>query len=61
MTYTSKKNGKSYILAETTATNGRNLRFFTQAVKEGQREIDLPAGYQVVESEATGMPMLKKL
>jgi hypothetical protein len=57
MKYTSKKNGKTYILAQTA---GKPLRFFTQAVKDGQVEIEIPDGYEVTESEATGMPMLKK-
>jgi hypothetical protein len=57
MKYTSKKNGKTYILAQNA---GKPLRFFTQALKDGQVEIDIPAGYEVTESAATGMPMLKK-
>jgi hypothetical protein len=57
MTYTSKKTAKTYILAQNA---GKPLRFFTQALKDGQVEIDMPAGYEVSENEKTGMPMLKK-
>jgi hypothetical protein len=57
MTYTSNKSSKTYILAQ----NGEKpLRFFTQALKDGQHEIELPTGYVVSENDKTGMPMLKK-
>lgn len=60
--YTNKK-GQTYFLhtREVTLKNGRVQRiyFFARDVREGVLA-ELPAGYQVVETERTGMPVLKK-
>ncbi|MBI5553245.1 MAG: hypothetical protein HY917_00725 [Candidatus Diapherotrites archaeon] len=50
--YTNKKGTKYYL-----NQRGR-LYFFSR--KSSADSIDLPSGYQVVESESTGLPMLKK-
>ena len=58
----SKKSGSTYYLhAKTTKTKGgeRTLYFFSKEVKEGALD-DLPAAYEVTESSATGLPLLKK-
>jgi hypothetical protein len=59
---TSKKNGTKYYLhAKTTETKGgaRTLYFFSKEQKEGVLD-KLPDGYTVTESEATGLPLLKR-
>ena len=58
----SKKSGTEYYLhAKTTATKGgeRTLYFFSKEVKDGALD-ELPAAYEVTESSATGLPLLKK-
>lgn len=49
----SKKNGKTYFLHQK-----GHLFFFSG--KKGAGAIDLPTGYTVVESEKTGLPLIKK-
>ena len=60
--YTNSK-GQTYYLhtREVTLKNGRVQRiyFFARDVRDGALE-QVPAGYQVVETERTGMPVLKK-
>lgn len=58
----SKKSGTTYYLhSKTTATKGgeRTLYFFAKEEKEGALD-DLPKGYTVTESSATGLPLLKR-
>ena len=58
----SKKNGTTYYLhSRTQETKGgkRTLHFFAKEEKDGAIDA-LPDGYQVVESEVTGLPLLKK-
>lgn len=58
----SQKSGTTYYLhSKTTATRGgeRTLYFFAKEQKEGFLEA-LPEGYTVVESAATGLPLLKR-
>lgn len=60
--YTNSK-GQTYYLhtREVTLKNGRVQRiyFFARDVRDGSLQ-DVPAGYKVVETERTGMPVLKK-
>ena len=60
--YTNSK-GQTYYLhmKEVTLKNGRQqtIYFFARDVRDGALD-DVPAGYQVVETERTGMPVLKK-
>jgi len=59
---TSSKTGETYILhcRETPTRSGtRKLYFFAREARAGALEA-LPPGYKVVESPATGLPLLKK-
>lgn len=60
--YTNSK-GQTYYLhmKEVTLKNGRRqtIYFFARDVREGALDA-VPAGYQVMETERTGMPVLKK-
>jgi len=60
--FTNKK-GQTYLLhtREVTLKNGRVQRiyFFAREQREGALEA-VPAGYTVVETQRTGMPVLKK-
>jgi hypothetical protein len=60
--YTNKK-GQTYFLhtKEVTLKNGRKQRiyFFAREERDGSLP-EVPAGYQVVETTRTGMPVLKK-
>lgn len=60
--YTNSK-GQTYYLhmKEVTLKNGRQqtIYFFARDIREGSLD-EVPAGYQVVETERTGMPVLKK-
>ena len=60
--YTNSK-GQTYYLhmKDVTLKNGRQqtIYFFARDVREGALD-EVPAGYQVVETERTGMPVLKK-
>lgn len=60
--YTNSK-GQKYFLhtREVTLKNGRKQRiyFFARDIRDGALEA-VPAGYQVVETKRTGMPVLKK-
>lgn len=60
--YTNSK-GQTYYLhmKDVTLKNGRQqtIYFFAREVREGSLN-EVPAGYQVVETERTGMPVLKK-
>lgn len=60
--YTNKK-GQTYYLhtREVTLKNGRVQRiyFFARDIRDGALEA-VPAGYEVVETKRTGMPVLKK-
>ena len=58
----SKKSGSTYYLhARTSPTKSgtRTLYFFAKTVKEDVLDA-LPDGYEVTESSATGLPLLKK-
>lgn len=61
--HTSKKSGTTYYLHERVRElkGGKkvSLYFFAKEVKDGSID-DLPDGYMVMESEKTGLPMLKK-
>ena len=65
--HVSKKNGVAYFLHArvTPTTNGtRTMYFFAKEIKASDdvtKALDaVPAGYSVVESDATGLPLLKK-
>lgn len=58
----SKKNSTTYYLhgkKRPTKTGETTLYFFSKEVKEGALDA-LPDGYEVVESSATGLPLLKR-
>jgi hypothetical protein len=56
----SKKTGSTYYLhARVRTEGGKPLHFFAKEVKEGVVDA-LPEGYEVSESPATGLPLLKK-
>ena len=56
----SKKNGTEYYLHSRPAANGTTkLYFFAKTVKDGALDA-LPAGYEISENSATGLPILKK-
>ncbi|MBQ6154406.1 hypothetical protein IJJ27_04130 [bacterium] len=60
--YTNKK-GQKYFLhtKEVTLKNGRKQRIYFFAREEREGSLDkVPAGYQVVETTRTGMPVLKR-
>lgn len=60
--YTNSK-GQTYYLhkKDVTLKNGRQqtIYFFAREVRDGALD-SLPTGYQVIETERTGMPVLKK-
>jgi len=60
--YTNKK-GQTYFLhtREVTLKNGRVQRiyFFARDIRSGSLDA-VPAGYMVIETKRTGMPVLKK-
>lgn len=60
--YTNSK-GQTYFLhkKDVTLKNGRaqTIFFFAREVRDGALDA-VPAGYKVVETERTGMPVLKK-
>jgi len=60
--YTNSK-GQTYYLhkKDVTLKNGRQqtIYFFARDVRDGSLDA-VPGGYQVVETERTGMPVLKK-
>lgn len=60
--YTNSK-GQTYYLhtRQVTLKNGRvqTIYFFARDVRDGALEA-VPAGYQVIETERTGMPVLKR-
>ena len=59
----SKKSGKTYYLhsKEVTLRGGRQqvIYFFAQDVRDGSLDA-VPAGYEVMENDRTGLPMLRK-
>lgn len=61
--YTNSK-GQTYYLhtREVTLKNGRVQRiyYFARDVRAAQALAAVPAGYQVMETKRTGMPVLKK-
>ena len=63
VSYTNKK-GQTYYLhtKEVTLKNGRIQRiyYFARDVRDKEAVMDMPAGYQIVETKRTGMPVLKK-
>lgn len=59
----SKKSGKDYYLhsKEVTLKGGQKQRIYYFAGAAGENAIDaLPSGYEVVENDRTGLPLLKK-
>ena len=59
----SKKSGKMYFLhtKEVELAAGRKQRIYYFAGEAGKDSLDkLPAGYEVIENERTGLPMLRK-
>ncbi|HSW74173.1 MAG TPA: hypothetical protein VLG71_03365 [Candidatus Limnocylindria bacterium] len=59
----SKKSGKMYHLhsKEVELSGGRKQRIFYFAGEAGANSLNaLPAGYEVMENERTGLPMLRK-
>ena len=59
----SKKSGKMYYLhtKEVELAKGRKQRIYYFAGTEGKEVLDaLPEGYEVIENERTGLPMLRK-
>ncbi len=60
--YTNSK-GQTYYLhkKDVTLKNGRQqtIYFFAREVRDGALD-SVPAGYEVVETQRTGMPVLKK-
>lgn len=60
--YTNSK-GQTYYLhkKDVTLKNGRQqtIYFFARDIRDGALD-ELPDGYQVVETQRTGMPVLKK-
>lgn len=65
MAYSVKnKKGQTYFLhtKDVTLRGGRKQRiyYFARAVKAPDAVDELPAGYMVVESKRTGLPILKK-
>lgn len=62
-TVKSKKSGKLYHLhtKEVELAAGRKQRIYYFAGEAGENAINaLPAGYEVMENERTGLPMLRK-
>ena len=61
--YTNKK-GQTYYLhtRDVTLKNGRvqTIYFFARDIRDGSLS-EVPAGYMVVETTRTGMPVLKKI
>ncbi|MBD3250381.1 MAG: hypothetical protein GF381_02325 [Candidatus Pacebacteria bacterium] len=61
--YTNSK-GQTYYLhsKDVTLKNGREqtIYFFARDVRDGALEV-VPAGYEVVETKRTGMPVLRKI
>ncbi|MDR3550842.1 MAG: hypothetical protein P4L31_05470 [Candidatus Babeliales bacterium] len=59
----SKKSAKKYFLhtKEVELAKGRKQRIYYFAGTEGKEVLDkLPEGYEVIENERTGLPMLRK-
>ncbi len=59
----SKKSGKTYFLhsKEVKLAGGRKQNIFYFAGEEAKNALDaLPLGYEVMENERTGLPMLRK-
>ena len=59
----SKKSGKTYYLhtKEVNLTANRKQRIYYFAGTAGTNTLDaLPAGYEVMENQRTGLPMLRK-
>lgn len=60
--YTNKKGVKYYLhMKDVTLRGGRKQRiyYFARDVRDGAID-EVPAGYKVIETERTGMPVLKK-
>lgn len=58
----SKKTGDTYYLHTKSVTlrGGRQQTIYYFARAQGENATDLPAGYEVMENERTGLPMLRK-
>ncbi len=59
----SKKSGKTYYLhtKEVTLAGGRKQKIFYFAGDIGKEALDaIPEGYEIMENERTGLPMLRK-
>lgn len=59
----SKKSGKTYYLHSkevVLAGNRKQLIYYFAGIEEKNALNAVPAGYEVIENERTGLPMLKK-
>ncbi len=59
----SKKSGKMYYLhsKDVELAGGRKQKIYYFAGEAGQNALNaLPAGYEIMENEKTGLPMLRK-
>ena len=60
--YTNKKGDKYYLHSKDVTLRGgrkQTIYFFAREIRDGALD-KVPAGYEVVETERTGMPVLKK-
>lgn len=60
----SKKSGKMYYLhtKEVILAGNRKQRIYYFAGEEGSNSLkEIPAGYEVMENQRTGLPMLRKI
>jgi hypothetical protein len=57
----SKKTGTEYFLHGNKMPNGATLYYFSKAVNADKALEAIPAGYEVSENPATGLPILKKI
>ena len=60
--YTNKKGVKYFLHSKDVTLRGgrqQTIYFFARDVRDGALD-EVPAGYQVMETERTGMPVLKK-
>ena len=61
--YTNKKSQEYFLhTREVTLKNGRKqtIYYFARDVRDNDALAEVPAGYKVVETEKTGLPLLKR-
>jgi hypothetical protein len=56
----SQKNGTEYFLHGNKMSNGATLYYFSKVVTPEKAIEAVPAGYEISENPATGLPILKK-